>query len=87
MTHHLKFKANDYNFIRKTFPDLYDLLWDRSKSVNNEEYVTVDDPKTYDMLSYAIAHATTSELGEKGLSSNGVRLQEAWDYAIRDYED
>lgn len=81
----LKFRKKDYFWIKKRFPDFYKLLAGTAHIVNDEVYVETADQSAYDVIFYGTADVLGDALNDEGeLSKDGLRFEEAWDYADRE---
>lgn len=85
MSRPLKFRKKDYLWIREKFPDFYKLLTPTAHVVDKEVYVETADQAAYDVIFYATADVLGDALNDEGeLNADGLRFEEAWDYADRE---
>lgn len=85
----LRFKKDDFQFIKKTYPDLF------TKFKNTYEkdgiiYVPMKNEADYDYYFDIVGDYIGDSLNEAGeLNEDGLRLESAWDYAdwTGDYYD
>lgn len=85
MSRPLKFRKKDYLWIKGKFPDFYKLLTPTTHTVNNEVYVETADQVAYDVIFYATGDVLGDALNDEGeLNDDGLRFEEAWDYADRE---
>ncbi|WP_270336064.1 hypothetical protein [Ligilactobacillus agilis] len=81
----LKFRKRDYFWIKNRFPKFYKLLKDTAHIVNDEVYVEVADQGAYDIIFDGTAYVLMDEVTDDGeLTKDGLRFEEAWDYADRE---
>lgn len=81
----LKFREKDYLWIKKTYPEFYALLKDTAHVVGNQVYVETAGQTEYDVIFYATGDVLGDALNNNGeLSQEGLRFEEAWDYADRE---
>lgn len=85
MSRPLKFKKNDYAFISDKFPNYFRLLKAKAHDENDEVWVETKDQSDYDHLLDELCLELGDALNNEGnLSSDGLRLESAWDYADRE---
>lgn len=82
----LKFRKRDYFWIKNRFPKFYKLLKDTAHIVNDEVYVETVTQAEYDIIFDGTADVIMDEIDpEKSeLTKDGLRFEEAWDYADRE---
>lgn len=77
----LRFKKDDFQFIKENYPDLF------AKFKNTYEkdgiiYVPMKNEADYDYYFDVVGDYIADSLNEAGeLNKNGLRLESAWDYA------
>lgn len=87
MARPLKFRKKDYLWIRGEYPAFYNLLKNTSHPVGDEIYVELADQGAYDIIFDGTAYVLMDEVTDDGeLTKDGLRFEEAWDYADREGE-
>lgn len=82
----LKFRKKDYFWIKKQYPRFYSLLKNTAHVVDDEVYVEIADQAAYDIIFEGTADVIMDDidLGKGEMTQDGLRFEEAWDYADRE---
>lgn len=85
----LRFKKDDFQFIKKTYPDLF-AKFKNTYEENGIINVPMQNESDYDYYFDIVGDYIADSLNEAGeLNEDGLRLESAWDYAdwTGDYYD
>ncbi len=85
----LRFKKDDFQFIKKTYPDLF-AKFKNTYEENGIINVPMQNESDYDYYFDIVGDYIGDSLNEAGeLNEDGLRLESAWDYAdwTGDYYD
>lgn len=85
----LRFKKDDFQFIKKTYPDLF-AKFKNAYEENGIINVPMQNESDYDYYFDIVGDYIGDSLNEDGeLNEDGLRLESAWDYAdwTGDYYD
>lgn len=77
----LRFKKDDFLFIRTTYPSLF-IKFKNSYEENGIVNVPMQNERDYDYYFDIVGDYISTSLNEAGeLNEDGLRLEAAWDYA------
>lgn len=77
----LRFKKDDFQFIKKTYPDLF-AKFKNTYEENGIINVPMQNESDYDYYFDIVGDYIGDSLNEAGeLNEDGLRLESAWDYA------